>query len=453
MKRQAESDLKNWYVSKTRKPLILRGARQVGKSTLVRNFAISNNLDLIEVNFEKITLKIPEVSLELSKILPEIEFVSKKKIGDKTLLFFDEIQECPKMITALRFFKEERPDIPVIAAGSLLEFALTINEISIPVGRIQYYHLGPFTFSEFVEALGEQDLLRMISSEGPEVLPEYGVQALKELYLKYLYIGGMPEAIQNFIDTKGQFNEVRQIQESIIQSFRDDFHKYSSRAELPRVRKVFDSITRIAGHKVKYTEIDGDEKSRDLKRAVDLLLYARVFLPVWHSSGTGVPLNSYQDTSVYKLFFLDVGLLGSLFKLDWNDFQLNHAVTGLLAEQFVAQHLIFQAGPHVAPELHYWLNDKKKHRAEVDFLIQVNSKILPIEVKAGATGQLKSLLLYLKQNPLANLAIHIGPHPFSIEPINFKVSDGETSTLVKGRIIKWPFYMIDQLKEKISKIS
>ncbi|HEY8272805.1 MAG TPA: AAA family ATPase, partial [Pseudobdellovibrionaceae bacterium] len=237
MKRQAEDHLKKWYQSKSgRKPLVLRGARQVGKSTLVRNFAASMGLDLIEINFEKHSLKTADKSLDLDLILPEIEYLTKKKFGSKTLLFLDEIQDSPKMITSLRFFKEDRPDIAVIAAGSLLEFALTVEEISIPVGRVQYYHLGPFTFSEFLEALGEQILINILSD--PEHIPSFADQALKEFYLKYLYIGGMPEVIQTYINSGQNLDQVRNVQESILQSFREDFHKYSSRTELSRVRKV-----------------------------------------------------------------------------------------------------------------------------------------------------------------------------------------------------------------------
>lgn len=449
MKRHAELSLKNWYESHNRKPLVLRGARQVGKSTLVRNFAKSQNLDLIEINFEKHSLKTVEKSLDLSVILPEIEYVTKKKLGPNCLIFLDEIQDSPRMITALRFFKEERPDLAVVAAGSLLEFALTIHEISIPVGRIQYHHLGPFTFTEFLEALGEHQLLEIIFQKNSNI-PDYAHTALQDLYHKYLFVGGMPEAIKTFIETNGNINEVRNVQESIIQSFRDDFHKYSTRAELPRIRKVFDSITRIAGHKVKYTEIDPDEKSRDLKRAIDLLLYARVFFPVKHSNGTSTPLKAYEDISVYKLFFLDVGLLAWLYKIDWNEINANKVVLGILAEQYAAQHLNMVNGPLVHPELHYWLNDKKNQSAEIDFLIELDSKIFPVEVKAGPTGQLKSLLVFLSKHKTIKTAIHIGDHPFSFSPVNYKIAQGDISKTVKGEIIKVPPYLITNLKKIIS---
>lgn len=444
MKRNAETDLKNWYTAKNRKPLILRGARQVGKSTLVRNFAKSNNLELIEINFEKVQLKSPDETLDLEVVLPEIEYVSKKKFGPKSLLFLDEIQDAPKMITGLRFFKEDRPDLAVIAAGSLLEFALTLHEISIPVGRVQYYHLGPFTFSEFLNGIGEHAMAEFATS--PKKIPAYAEKALRELYQKYLFIGGMPEAIKTYIDNHGQWDKIRATQDSILQSFRDDFHKYSTRAELPRVRKVFDSITRIAGHKVKYTQIDSEEKSRDLKCALDLLFYARVFLPVFHSNGTSIPLRAYEDSTIFKTYFLDVGLLGCLHRLDWYHLTEENPLSGVMAEQFVAQHLMGFCGPFLQPELHYWLNDKKSHRAEVDFLIETESQIYPIEVKAGSGGQLKSLLYFWAQHKKTKQAIHLGLHSFNVKQMDCLIPYGNTSMTVKGQLIQMPLYLIDYLK-------
>jgi predicted AAA+ superfamily ATPase len=445
MKRKAELDLKKWYESTYRKPLVLRGARQVGKSTLVRNFAAGMGLDLIEVNFEKVSLKTPDQSLDLKLILPEIEYLTKKRFGPKTLLFLDEIQDSPKMITGLRFFKEDRPDIAVIAAGSLLEFALSTKEISIPVGRIAYYHLGPFTFTEFLNATGNHRLLEVLADY--KNIPEFADEALKKLYLKYLYIGGMPEVIQTYIQTENNLNEVRKTQEFIIQSFRDDFHKYSTRTEIVRVRKVFDSMTRIIGKKVKYTEIDSDEKSRDLKRAIELLVFARVILPSLHSNGTSAPLKAFEDSSVYKLFFLDVGLLGCLFNTNFNAIEADKSLRGILAEQFIAQHISELAGSHITPQLHFWLNDKKVNRAEVDFLIELGSAVFPVEVKSGSTGHLKSLFLYLANHKSIKKSVHFGSHSFALRKLDYHIASGNESLAVKAQLFQVPLYLVEQLKD------
>ncbi len=451
MKRRYYDDLGAWYASKHRKPLLLRGARQVGKSTLVRNFASLQNLDLVEINLEKTSLTSPKKSLELEKIIPEIEFLTRKKIGPQSLLFIDEIQEEPKLITGLRFFKEERPEIPVIAAGSLLEFALSENEISFPVGRISSGYISPICFTEFLMGLGEDRLLKYLGE--PLKIPAFAHEALLERYRQFLFVGGMPEAGQVFIETK-DYRQVREIQRSIIGTYRDDFQKYSTRSELSRVKMVFDTLPRICGKKVKYSEINPDEKSRDLKRAIELLKFSRVVQPAIHSNGTGTPLSAYEDDSIYKLYFVDVGLLGAMLNTQWADIsKKDFSYRGFLAEQFVAQHLSYNSEFSRPPELFYWLKDKKSNKAEVDFLTTLDDQVIPVEVKAGAGGQKKSLIVYMATHKKSMLAVHFSETPFSVQEFQHSIQLGSEHVKSHGHLVRLPFYLIDNFLQVINELN
>ncbi len=402
MYRKTEGELFNWLQGKNRKPLILRGARQVGKSTLVRQFCSNQKLNLVEINLEKNKIDSVFETLDISRIILEIEAISKKKLSNpRTVLFLDEIQEAPHAIMALRYFYEERPDLPVIAAGSLLEFVLNSHNFSMPVGRIQYLYLGPMSFSEYLIARGEESLVKYLTTtEAKDEIPESAHNQLNRHVREFLYVGGMPEAVKIFSETK-DIHAVRDVHRSIIDTYCSDFEKYSKKNEKLRIEKVWRWVPLGLGEKVKYVNIAREEQSRDVIRAISLLINARVLLPVYHSNCNGIPLRAGIDDSAYKLYFLDIGLISTMQDLSFSSLtnmdELNLLNKGKLIEQFVAQHLYYKEKGISNPELFYWLRDKQGSSAEVDFVFSKEGNIYPVEVKAGKIGRMKSMEIFVQE--------------------------------------------------------
>ncbi|MBT4291927.1 AAA family ATPase, partial [bacterium] len=277
MKRHAESYLTEWISSERRKPLVLRGARQVGKTTLVRDFAKNNNLDLFEINLEQF----PELAdvfatNNMEKIIHALEFAIEKGsfIGENKILFLDEIQATPAAIHTLRYFYENYPHIPVIAAGSLLEFALGETSLSMPVGRIEFLYIEPMTFEEFLEASEKAHLLDLIRTFNiGDDFPITAHNLLLQHLRNYILVGGMPEAVLCFLEDG--FQSAQSTHASILQTYQTDFSKYATKAELLRLYKIFSYIPTGIGEKFKYVNVDPREQSRDLKVAFDLLVMAR----------------------------------------------------------------------------------------------------------------------------------------------------------------------------------
>ncbi len=401
MRRFAQNDLSDWFKSKDRRPLIIRGARQVGKSTLVKLFAQEEKLDLIEINLEKMKLQsVNKDSFEMNELLDEIQLKTKIKITNKSLIFFDEIQESPKLLKFLRYFYEERSDLAIVAAGSLLEIALKKEDFSFPVGRVEFYHLGPMSFSEFLLATKNDFLLEKMNEEN---FSDAIVNEAKRLLVYYYYVGGMPKAIDTYVNS-GSIADVRNIQEQIIQTYVADFPKYNSRLNIDRVEKVFYSVATQIGKKIIYQRLDNESKSRDIRKALELLIDARVLLQCHHTEGNNSPLKGEIDEKIFKLYFLDVGLLNAVMRLEFSqldeDMRQQFSTKGFVAEQFVAQHLAYVGNERRGPELFYWLKDKGTQKAEIDFLIQKNGKVFPVEVKSTSTGHLKSLFYFLKEKKL-----------------------------------------------------
>src|SRR5690554_1378247 len=398
MKRHAEGHLKEWFSKRDRRPLIIRGARQVGKSTLVKLFTQNNELDLLEINLEKTRLiSTQKQDFNIQELLDEIQIKTKKTITDKSLIFFDEIQESPYLLKYLRYFYEERPDIAVICAGSLLEIALKKEDFSFPVGRVEFYHLGPMTFSEFLIATGHEFLLTKIKNK--EFTEAVHDEAKRQL-IYYYYVGGMPKAVHTFTSEKS-IVPVREIQEQIIQTYIADFPKYNSRINVDRVEKVFYSAVTQLGKKIIYQKLDAGRNSRDIKKALELLIDARVILKCNHTNANTSPLMGEMDEAIFKIYFLDVGLVNAMMRLDFenlsNEMKNNFNTKGMIAEQFVAQHLAYLHNESRGPELFYWLRDKGSQKGEIDFIIQRGVEIIPIEVKSVSAGHLKSLFYFAKE--------------------------------------------------------
>lgn len=453
LKRTGEAFLDEWYRKKRRKPLVLRGARQVGKSTLVRTFAEKKGLVLNEINLER-HLELDETFKTMNPvgILRELEALVGRNIkAPNTLLFMDEIQATPHAIQALRYFYEEMPGLPVIAAGSLFEFVLSDHRFPMPVGRIEYYHLGPMTFKEFLNAL-EPELIPYLSGfHIHESLPETAHQKLVARQREYLFTGGMPEAVLVYSE-EHLFNEVTAVHRSIAETYQDDFSKYAKQKELVLMQRVFRSIPGMIGNKVKYSNVSKDHRSREIKAVIDLLIKARICNPVYHSHCTGLPLMADVRDTVYKLLFMDVGIAAYLTGLDWLAIQALDGQAlineGRLAEQFVGQHLI---DPMEPPRLNYWLREGKATNAEVDFVTTSGNQIVPVEVKAGKSGTLKSLQQFvLIKN--AKLCVRFDLNPPELGRISHGVRTAGGSDTVSYTLLGLPLYLVEELPRLLAEI-
>ncbi len=447
MQRHANKRLESWINASTRKPMLIRGARQVGKSTLVRLFAERSARKLHEVDLERHP-ELDEIfsSRDTARILSELEYlIDEGPIDDHTsLLFLDEIQATPSAIPALRSLHEDRPDLPIVAAGSLLEFVLADHAFSMPVGRIEYLFLEPMGFEEFLEALGETSLLELLRTH--RIVDDFPGTAHRRLLGRlrdYLLVGGMPEAVRIFAET-GSFAATGSVHASILETYRDDFAKYGTRSEIARLRRVYGFVPGAIGEKFKYSRVDPDNKSRDVKRALELLVMARVVRRVTHTDATGLPLGATLKESAFKTYFLDVGLVSAACGIDrLTPEQVADARfinEGPMAEQFIAQHL-----PLLAPDDRvftptYWLREGRANNAEVDFVHQFGSDVVPIEVKAGKSGSLKSLLELVSMREY-DRAVRFDANPPHLQQVSHARPHDHD---VEFTLLSLPLYMVEQ---------
>jgi hypothetical protein len=453
LERTAEQYLTGWLQKKRRKPLVLRGARQVGKSTLVRRFAEKNGMVLNEINLEQnLSLNPIFKTLDMDAILRELDALSGRNIqASGSLLFLDEIQATPHAIQALRYFYEKKPELPVIAAGSLLEFALSNLGFSMPVGRLEYYHLGPMTFTEFLRAVDPGLVLYLTGFHIHQAIPAAAHEKLLKRQREYLFVGGMPEAVQAFVD-ENALPEVTSVHRSIGETYQDDFSKYAKRKDLALMQRVFRQIPRIIGQKVKYSNISKEDKSREVKSVIDMLVKARICHQVFHSHCSGVPLMADIHENVYKLLFMDVGMAAWLCGLDWISLQGMDGSSlvneGKLAEQFVGQHLLNAFEP---PKLTYWLREVKSANAEVDYVTASGNRVVPIEVKAGKSGSLKSLQQFVL-NKKAGLAVRFDLNPPEIGEASHSTRMTQGSASVNYTLLSLPLYLVEELPRLLDEI-
>jgi predicted AAA+ superfamily ATPase len=308
-------------------------------------------------------------------------------------LFLDEIQKSPKAFMLLRYFYEKHPEIPVIAAGSLLEFIFDQPEFSAPVGRIDYYHLGPMNFIEFLWACGEDKLVQnWKKNKGHTNSSNFDV--LQKRLHQFIFVGGMPEAILKFSETENP-KLVRKVHQSIIQTYADDFPKYTKKTDFEKVSFEYTKIHHMFGRKMKYSELSSEYRSAQIKVALELLEKARVILRCFHTNASAISLVGTEDASVYKCYDLDVGLLSTKLNIALEDIihlnTIDSPIKGLIYKQFIAQHLAYFQSANETPTLYYWLRDKKSESAELDFVIQMGQRILPVEVKSAKSSALRSL--------------------------------------------------------------
>ena len=403
MKRSHLEYLAEWKDRHNRKPLIIRGARQVGKTYLVREFAKQYFDKLVEVNLE---LNPEKADLFASRDVDEILQLLELDLGvrlepGRTLLFIDEIQRAPELIALLRHFYESKPRLHVIAAGSLLEFALSDHDFSMPVGRVEYLFLGPMNFHEFLEALGAERFAAFLKNyKIDERIPVSIHQSLLSFLKRYCIIGGMPSAVREFREGE-DYKLAHMEQLSILQTFKDDFAKYREKINIRRLQMVYGRIPSLVGEKLKYVNIDRSERAKDLADCIEMLQLARIIYCVKHSHGNGIPLEAETNRRSFKPVFLDVGLMSAALGVNPLEVRLADDLlplfNGAIAEQFAGQHLLYRGAAYESPKLHYWRREKRGAAAEVDYLIAHSNRIIPIEIKAGKTGTLKSLHVFVSE--------------------------------------------------------
>lgn len=440
MKRDIEADLQQWKNQEGRMPLLLRGARQVGKTFIIEKFGKEEFTQCITINFEQH----PEYTkcfqtLEPQKIVNSIELLTESTIeAGSTLLFLDEIQECPQAIMALRYFKEQMPELHIIGTGSLLEFILNDADFRMPVGRVQFLYLRPLSFGEFLEALGHTKLRNYLQTvHVGDVIEEVVHERLISLVREYCILGGMPAVIAKYLATKS-LNQCQELQTDILFSFRKDFGKYAHRLPHVHLEMIFTKAPGVIGQWLKYVNLDPDTASTLLKLALKKLCEAGLITPIYTTSGTGLPFVTHKNERKFKLLFLDIGLvkracnleIEMLFKQD-----LILINQGALAEQLVGQELLAYAEKKESDTLFTWTRETKNSQAEIDYLIAVDSAVIPVEVKAKAAGSLRSLRIFLteKKSPLG---IRISEIPFSFY----------------DKILSIPFYMIEQIPRLVREV-
>ena len=400
--RKIDMDLLDWKNSGGRKPLILRGARQVGKSWAVRNLGGSFE-NFIEINFENKDFsdakKIFEKHSNPRLICDELSALYGKPIkAGKTLLFLDEIQACVDAISTLRYFYEQMPEQHVIAAGSLLEFALQ-RIPSYAVGRIRSMFMYPLSFEEFLIACKHNLLLGKLLTANPEnPVSDEIHQKLSDIFLRFLIIGGMPEAAAKYA-TGGSLLECQNILDDLTQAFFIDFAKYKQRAPLLRLEEIFSDIISQTGHKFVYSQAASSANHVQRKEDIELLKMAGLVYSATHSSADGLPLASRINPRYRKLMIFDTGIYQRFLRLDLSSLLLDNKIEqinkGALAEMFVGIELVKAQNNRIPAELYYWQREKSGSTAEVDYIVPLGQDIIPIEVKAGTKSTMQSMFLFL----------------------------------------------------------
>ncbi len=436
MKRWVEEQVIGWKDAPRRKPLIIRGARQVGKTWLVENVLAGEFDRFVKIDLEKRRdLHVHfDGNLDPRTILRYLELATERIEPGRTLLFFDEIQACPRAIMALRYFYEQMPDLHVVAAGSLLEFAF--GEISIPVGRVQSLHLHPMTFYEYLLAMGKEPM-----AEHTLISPAHVDQTIQEMILKelrnYFFVGGMPECIRTFRNA-GSMLEAFQVQSEILESYRDDFSKYSPRMDVSCLDAVFLNVAKSVGDQLKYTRLNDGHSGQTNRKAFELLTKAKLIHKIPVCDPSGLPLGATANPKKFKGCMLDIGLLQRLCQmpaeLELKQENLLAMYRGKLAEQFVAQELLAW---HTR-ELFYWARDARGSNAEIDYLVVRDGKIFPVEVKSGAGGSLRSLHLMLEKYPDC--------------PKGLVLYSGSYKELPEQKLVFLPLYSVSTIGDKRSPV-
>ena len=409
MKRYASKELRDWVSKPRRKPLLVRGARQVGKTWLIDELGNQEFHNYIKIDFEESPgfRSLFDGELDPQLICSELEIRTGVDIeARKTLLFFDEIQACPRAIMALRYFYEKMPDLHVIAAGSLLEFVF--SDISFPVGRIQTMDIQPLTFSEFLLAVGYAKAAEICNSPIAEVSDATHEFLIDQLRIYWL-VGGMPECVDVYTTTNSII-AATEVQDEIIETYQLDFNKYRPRTDISCLKTVFSSVAAQVVLQIKYTGLASDFTIPTIKKAFESIQLARIASKIKAISNPGFPMEVKASEKKFKSIFLDIGLMNRTMSLEYNEAFIHKNLLsiykGQLAEQFVGQE--FEALNR--RQLYYWARDAKNSNAEIDFLEVREGRFIPVEVKDGPSGRLRSLHIFRDQyQPPYSVVFHSGP--------------------------------------------
>jgi predicted AAA+ superfamily ATPase len=404
--RNIDKELFKWSLLKNRKPLVLRGARQVGKSSSVKNLAKQFKY-FVELNFDENAgfAELFNKNLSVNEVCEQISILTNTPmIEGETLLFLDEIQACIPAISMLRYFYEKMPNLHVIAAGSLLEFALA-ELPSFAVGRVRSIYMYPLSFDEFLLAYHENKLIEALNKANvSKPLSELVHQKLVNYYKKFLVIGGMPEAVSIYITNKDLL-EVQRILNDLYISIQADFAKYKTRVPPARLLEVFNAIAKQVGNKFTYSYPNATLNNLQIKEAIELLKMAGLVYGVTHSAANGIPLGAEINPKKTKLLVFDTGIFQRILGLYIadllisNDFNVTNK--GNIAELYVGLEFIKAVDCYEKTDLYYWQREAKNSQAEVDYVCQFGNTIVPIEVKAGTKGSMQSLYLFLKEKNLS----------------------------------------------------
>jgi len=431
MYRMAMEYLREWRKESRRKPLLIRGARQVGKTYLVREFG-KEFKRFLEINFEMNgdMCKLFKDSLNPDEIIPKIQAITEIKIDKDTLLFFDEVQACPEAILSLKYFNEIRPEIPLIAAGSLVEFV--VKKQGLPVGKVRSFYLYPMNFYEFLLAKEKSSLLEYLINHPLGKPIDSAIHSKLLAFLaEYLAVGGMPEAVDVWIETR-DFLKVKGIQMDIVDTYRQDFFKYVDKRNIKYVDILFDRIPLFIGEKFIFSKIEPQIQARELKKALRLLNMAGVCHLITHTSANSIPLGAEAKPQRFKVIPMDIGISQTITGEKRGDWFLHPeksiGIRGKIVESFVGQELISYAQPFMQKNLFYWSREKRGAKAEVDYIEVINETIVPIEVKSGKKRMGKSLAIFLDEKK--------SPYGIIFSASNFEE---------RGRYKIYPLYSIFKL--------
>ena len=393
-----------WKNRERRKPLVVRGARQVGKSQSIKTFGDRAFENIVVVDFEqnRQLQRIFSDNLQVNSILLELEAELSQKIRPgETLLFFDEIQACPRALTALRYFYEQKPELHVIVAGSLLEFAF--EDISFPVGRVEFAWLRPLDFNEFLLAAGEKILTEHRPTLGSKTrIPDIIHDKLNRFLRLYFIVGGMPEAVSTFIETDS-LTEVIPVHNALGISYSQDFIKYSLRVDRECIDHIFQQLPSHNGKLIKYTALHPEKRIEKIKSCLKILEQSLIIHKVKSTTAQGLPLSANGSTKIFKYIFVDIGLVHNLCGIAPREIlaekNLLNLWNGMAAEQFIGQEMLAQRAISDQVQLFQWTRTARNSSAEVDYVF-VNDKygIVPAEVKSGPAGRLKSLHMYMAEH-------------------------------------------------------
>ena len=411
MKRKAIEELYRWKARTDRKPLIVQGARQVGKTWLMKEFAKEAYQKCAYVNFEDNDMlrQLFQNDFDIPRIINSIQWTTGVTIDADTLIILDEIQEAPRGITALKYFQEKAPEYHVVAAGSLLGIAMHQND-SFPVGKVDFMYLYPLSFFEFLEAIGEQRMVDLLLSKDWQMITMFRTK-FEERLRQYYYVGGMPAVVSAFAEG-GDIEHVRNLQNGILESYERDFSKHAPAIEVPRIRMVWQSVPAQLSkenRKVVYGVVKEGARAKDFELAIEWLKDAGLIYKVNRSKKGQLPLAAYEDFSAFKIFMSDIGLMGAMSKLPAQSLLSGNALfsdfKGALTEQYVMQQL--KTNSNLA--IYYWSADSS--RGEIDFLLQRDCDIIPVEVKAEENLQAKSLRSFVEKNPgLHGVRLSMSPY-------------------------------------------